>query len=203
MKLLLISLPILVVFCFGCSKKAANKPVPEIASPLPGSTAPSLTKDNNSKLSDDDLESAVTGLVLGKIGTDYSNLRQKFDSWSPGLQMVYATTDLEGEVYNGGFHQYFYNSEGEFMHDALQAYKLIGATEHAKLVAKAIILADKEKLLRAEVRQKGDLKFFADSYKQTKLGDLDDVFYGLDKTEDPRALRAKYIRAHPEEFLSW
>jgi hypothetical protein len=52
---------------------------------------------------------------------------------------------LEGEVYNGGFHQYFGNSSGGYYADALRGLQEMGATE-----CRRILLAAKQLLFGAQ-----------------------------------------------------
>lgn len=44
---------------------------------------------------------------------------------------------LEGEVNNGGFHQYFYNSAGDMTPEAIRALEIVGAFKMADIVKKA------------------------------------------------------------------
>ena len=44
---------------------------------------------------------------------------------------------LEGEVNNGGFHQYFYNSAGDRTAETIQALEIIGAVVMADIVKRA------------------------------------------------------------------
>ena len=44
---------------------------------------------------------------------------------------------LEGEVNNGGFHQYFYNSAGDRTAETIQALEIIGALAMADIVKRA------------------------------------------------------------------
>lgn len=44
---------------------------------------------------------------------------------------------LEGEVSNGGFHQYFYNSAGDRTAETIQALELVGAFAVADIVRRA------------------------------------------------------------------
>ena len=44
---------------------------------------------------------------------------------------------LEGEVNNGGFHQYFYNSAGDRTAETIQALEIIGAFAMADIVERA------------------------------------------------------------------
>jgi YD repeat-containing protein len=44
---------------------------------------------------------------------------------------------LEGEVNNGGFHQYFYNSAGDRTAETIQALEIVGAFAMADIVNRA------------------------------------------------------------------
>jgi YD repeat-containing protein len=44
---------------------------------------------------------------------------------------------LEGEVNNGGFHQYFYNSAGDRTEETIQALEIVGACAMADIVKRA------------------------------------------------------------------
>jgi YD repeat-containing protein len=54
------------------------------------------------------------------------------------MDEVVALIDaLEGEVNNGGFHQYFYNSAGDRTAETIQALEIIGALAVADIVKRA------------------------------------------------------------------
>jgi hypothetical protein len=58
-----------------------------------------------------------------------------------GSQRIFsAIWGLEAEVNNGGFRQYFYNSDGEAAPDAPAALRAIGAQHAAAIVAEALSL---------------------------------------------------------------
>lgn len=57
---------------------------------------------------------------------------------SPGHQMIYAIMQLEGEVNNGGFHQYFWNTRGQFAFMALESYRRLRHEPNLRLMLKAI-----------------------------------------------------------------
>jgi len=52
-------------------------------------------------------------------------------------QVVGLIEVLEGEVNNGGFHQYFYNSAGDRTEETIQALELVGAFAAADIVRRA------------------------------------------------------------------
>ena len=59
-------------------------------------------------------------------------------------RVFYVVQDLQNEVNNGGFAQYFYNDSGDFANEAVSAFESIGAYELANVCKKAIgIYGDK------------------------------------------------------------
>lgn len=115
-----------------------------------------------------------------------------------GMQCVYATMLLEGEVGNGGFNQYFFSVASDYALEALVGYRRFGAVEHAALVREAIAVYHRERWFHFRIKLRRSLEAFFDSYQYTRLSELDGVFYVLD--EDTTALRGKYIREHLEAF---
>lgn len=67
-----------------------------------------------------------------------------FADLSPENRHYFAACLLEGEVYNGGFDQYFHNSAADYYAVALQALQEIGAPE-----CRRILLAAKEMVFGA------------------------------------------------------
>lgn len=61
-----------------------------------------------------------------------------FDSLSASERTFRLIWELEGEVNNGGFHQYFGNSSGDMSLHAVAALKEIGATQTAGIVQRAL-----------------------------------------------------------------
>jgi Domain of unknown function (DUF4375) len=83
--------------------------------------------------------------------------------------------ELEGEVNNGGFHQYFYNSAGDNTAEAIQALEEIGASRMACIVRGAAArfpdgMPPKERF----ARQDALLDLFP---KGEGFEDLDDEFF--------------------------
>ncbi len=80
-----------------------------------------------------------------------------------------------------------------------KGFKEIGAIKNAKLMERAVAIAIEEIPVMNNFREQGTLEAFSDSYKHTKLNDLDDEFYKCE--EDLIELRVKYIRDNPELFI--
>lgn len=57
---------------------------------------------------------------------------------SPGHQMIHAITQLEAEVNNGGFHQYFWNTRGQFAFLVVEGYRRLRHEQNLRLALKAM-----------------------------------------------------------------
>ncbi|RFZ81639.1 DUF4375 domain-containing protein [Mucilaginibacter terrenus] len=57
-------------------------------------------------------------------------------------QAIYFIVNLDNQVFNGGFHQYFTNRYGAFAQEAINALIMIGATDTAKIVKRAYQLVN-------------------------------------------------------------
>ncbi|HZH64889.1 MAG TPA: DUF4375 domain-containing protein [Flavisolibacter sp.] len=53
-------------------------------------------------------------------------------------RLFYLNQNLEWEINNGGFNQYFINASGDFAHQTIQSLTAIGARTTADIVQKAI-----------------------------------------------------------------
>jgi hypothetical protein len=114
--------------------------------------------------------------------------------------MVFYTFVLEGEVDNGGYNQYFFNSSGKYALLTLEAFRLIGANENYENLKRAIAIHTREQKnakLQAVYTERTLPAFFA-TYKHTKLSACDKEFYALEGKL--RQLRIKFIRQHLEMF---
>ena len=96
--------------------------------------------------------------------------------------------ELEAEVNNGGFHQYFYNSAGDHTAETIQALEAIGALHMTDIVRRAAAMfpggmPPKDCFTRQDIL----LKLFSDA---TGFQDLDDEFYAY--PDDLAALLKKF-----------
>ncbi len=107
---------------------------------------------------------------------------------------------MEAEVNNGGFNQYFWNPSGEFALEAVEGLNAIDAKKSADLLKNAINIAIKEFPEMKKFRKKGTLEAFSESYKQTDLNVLDNVFFKYE--ENLSKLRIKYIRNNSQLFIT-
>lgn len=162
---------------------------------------PVLTREILESLTDSEIDSAIVDYVRLRIDQDYSNHLKIVSSLSPGIRAVYSTWWVQCEVANGGFHQYFYNQGVDWAFTALEGYKLLGANDHAELVARAIdiYLKEEPEQLKLRPRDLSDmLERYVEARSDSTLPELDNFFYDL-KSD---GLAIPYIRAHIDEFVT-
>jgi len=100
---------------------------------------------------------------------------------------------LEGEVNNGGFDQYFYNSAGDKTAETIQALEIIGALKMADIVRRAAkkfpgAMPSNNRFERQHVLLASDPKAIA-------FRDLDEEFY--DYPDNLAELLKKYKSSSP------
>ena len=147
---------------------------------------------------DAEVEQAIIDYVIAKLEASDGPDKELIEGLPGGARAFYLTWIVEGQVNNGGFNQYYFNTEGQFASEAVAAFEYFGASEHAALMREANAVRAEEAAEMAKFKKKGTLEAFSDSYEETKLGPLDDRFYKL--KENLSQLRIARIRQAPEEF---
>ncbi|HEY6096153.1 MAG TPA: DUF4375 domain-containing protein [Gallionellaceae bacterium] len=150
------------------------------------------------KIPDAELEQAILDYASKKLEGHDDGEEAIVANLPPGIRALYLTWTVEAEVNNGGFNQYYFNTDGKFASDAVQAFEYFGAHQHAALMREANAVRANEAKLMDAYKKKRTLEAFSESYEYSKLGPLDDQFYKLD--ENLSQLRIEKIRRAPEQF---
>lgn len=66
-----------------------------------------------------------------------SEYGEKIEKLNSSQQMFLFVENLEREINNGGFNQFYFNSSGDFSQETINALLVIGAKKTAKIVNKA------------------------------------------------------------------
>jgi hypothetical protein len=100
-----------------------------------------------------------------------------------------ALGGLRTEVNNGGFHQYFFNSAGDLVTDALDAAEAAGANELASLIRRGLSLLNVPEPADRMARHTalGDIE-------PEEFADLDDDYYALEASLDLDAVMRAVMR---------
>ena len=130
--------------------------------------------------------------IWGKI-KDFNS----FDHLSEPEKAYMYIDNLEREVFNGGFDQFFFNTSGEYAHEALQAYVDIGAERQAEIVYKAINSFPELPIPKALETRRSCMENVPQHIEKT-WNELDTEFY---KDDDIFfSLLIQYITLHKEKF---
>jgi len=107
----------------------------------------------NEEITDKHYKEAVTGLnetILNDIDLWYSYVI----NLPPHLQIVYTIVVFHQQVFNGGLHQYFFNSYGQFAYLTVEHLKLIKAFKTSNILERAISQVNIIELSKNEFRAK-------------------------------------------------
>ncbi len=85
--------------------------------------------------SDDSTESIIE---LDNFIGELCNYGDDFSTLTSQQKLFYLNQNLEREINNGGFNQYFINSSGNNAHETVLSLKAIGADKTADILQKAI-----------------------------------------------------------------
>lgn len=119
---------------------------------------------------------------------------------TPEERVYFSVCLLEGEVYNGGFDQYFSNSSGRYYKDAIFGLSEIGAYNSLEIAQKASSvffgksLPPEDRTERWDIMKKARRWYFLPAKREALINELDKAFY-----EDPDNLLdllTAYAEAH-------
>lgn len=121
-----------------------------------------------------------------------------WDRLTPSQQQFVSMSVVEGQVFNGGFHQVYFNDCHAFLPAALAGYRAIGAKPQAEIVERVMAMVRDDPWSgppdiwpdpNAEERPPGS----------KDIGVFDQQWYALDLRE-LRRLKLDYLNAHPDDF---
>ena len=111
--------------------------------------------------------------IVTNVDTD------RFTEFEPDARDIYVVGLLEGEVNNGGFSQYFWNTEGQHAQVTVDVLKRVGAKETASLLRRAMKLYGTPP--SDDLDEWYDRLERVDSEHEDVLAELDEHFYeGVD-----------------------
>ncbi len=125
---------------------------------------------------------------------DYGSCVEKL---SEAEMVFYLTVELEGEVINGGFGQFFDNSSGNFANETEAALRRIGAEKTADIYKKAL------DALGGELPRDRKERWKALEERETEavsnlLAECDGEFYK--ENDDLNALLYEFVMKNKEQF---
>jgi len=140
--------------------------------------------------------------IIEAVGTIIWNKKEETDGFtdlSEGEKTFVFIDIFEGAMNEGGFQFFFENETGDYAREIVEAYKKIGATKTANIIAKAIGLFginnfSNDLETRELVMEKLEDSVFSG------WEDLDEIFFSEEQEEDVVALIVGYIKNNKSEF---
>ena len=116
---------------------------------------------------------------------------QGYDGLPEHDKLIYSIWWLEGDVNNGGFDQYFFNSYGNYVADAIRGLEVIGAKRAASIVVRATMLFPRPGPSPDRHVRQNQLDAM-DEAVRAQFARLDEAF--LEYPDDIERLMASYLR---------
>lgn len=107
-------------------------------------------------------------------------------------QVFVCVYDLERDVNNGGFEQYFFNSAGGYANDAIRALERIGASSAARITREAVAVAFPSGVVPSDQDARWEALDDDDESTEEALSALDHEFY--DYPDDLTHLLFLYVQ---------
>jgi hypothetical protein len=190
-------LAVCLVGCSGDESTSSTKPRSRAATTSSGTADAKLLLPRPQARGQPALE-AIFDRLFAYAGDTLEGEYEMFAAATRGQRAVYALWIVDGEVNNGGFEQFFFNSSGSVMDEAIDGAELIGASANARILEEAAeVFSDGDVPEDREARWR-ILDALPDD-KLGELGELDDRWFSHDR-ELNRKLVA-YVEANPEEFF--
>jgi Domain of unknown function (DUF4375) len=123
--------------------------------------------------------------------------RIDYGALSPPERVFRVVWELEAEVNNGGFRQYFLNTSGSLVPDTADALRAIGAATMSEIVEQAVEAVGHDISWSNDGARKAVLSALAPG-TVAKLGEFDQAFFTY--PDNLTALLYKYVSDHREEI---
>jgi hypothetical protein len=127
-------------------------------------------------------------------GEDWSYVLRLPQPW----RALLTTFKLDLQVRNGGFHQFFWNSEGIANEATDEDLALFGATGFQKIFKQAVACAAQFKVVETKCRSENTWEDFTTGYKTIPWETHDAAYYEACPTLFQHI--AGYVRANPTAF---
>jgi len=116
--------------------------------------------------------------VWTSLASRVHDTEEGFSRLTSDEKLYYATNSMSGDVYNGGFHQYFFNHASSYYSYAIEGLRRTGAAHALELLqrAKALLFPDVDVPTDVSVRREA-LAHLGDASVSDELDRLDRFYY--------------------------
>jgi hypothetical protein len=152
----------------------------------------------------ENLDGLLTAENVNKSIITLDNFICELCAWGDNMENLtdsqrtfYYNQNLEREVNNGGFNQYFINSSGDFAHETIHSLKTIGANHTADILQSAIDQFP-DKKVPSDRDERIELVGQIEGIANEKWEDLDQKFF--EYKDNLNSLNIEYVKKYRTEF---
>ncbi|HEY7089451.1 MAG TPA: DUF4375 domain-containing protein, partial [Tepidisphaeraceae bacterium] len=127
---------------------------------------------------------------------EQGQVHDRFENLTHPQQVYWVCFEVDAQVCNGGFEQFFFNPSGRYSRMAPQALVEVGATKCASLMLKALEFLGPD---RVEAAEKVYLNI-TEPEVRSRLSELDSQYYDKMHAEPVLELLKYYAARHAEHF---
>lgn len=159
-----------------------------------------IDEETLASIPDSELEIAIFDIVWALPVTSIDDSLKVLGDLGVGYQTIYTTIQLETEVGNGGFQQYFHNTTRHYFKLARDGYQRLGLSTLLEIadIAHARFEAERAAHPFDSASPDNDLEEFMSRYEQSTVDGDTDPFYAEKKAA--KAVRTQFIRSHSDLF---
>ena len=122
---------------------------------------------------------------------------ESLDTLTEQQKNFFFNQNLEREVNNGGFKQYFSNSSGDFAHETIDSLRIIGAEKTAAILQKAIDQFPGKTVLKDRIARQAVLERIEETADEV-WEELDQIFFTYE--DNLNELNIEYVRLNKDKF---
>ena len=136
-------------------------------------------------------------IELDNYISDLCGYGDKMDLLTDPQKNFFYNQNLEREINNGGFNQFYFNSTGDFAHETIKSLKSIGAIKTAEIVEKANDQFPDKKVPKDRTTRQGIIAQIEDK-ANVIWEELDQKFFAYE--DDLNSLNMDYIKKNKSGF---
>lgn len=152
----------------------------------------------------DNLEILLTSDNLNDSVIELDNFICELCEWGDNIDVLtdaqknfYYNQNLEREINNGGFNQYFINSSGAFAHETIKSLRTIGANHTANILQAAIDEFPNKKV-PTDRSERTNIVAQIEEAASDKWESLDQKFF--EYKDNLNLLNIEYVKKYRTEF---
>lgn len=143
--------------------------------------------------------------IFYKICDAIDSTKGELETLPEIYQIIYSINAVEGEIYNGGFFQYYSNSTAEVCNKiAIKSFRTIGAIDMANLLQEVFNkILEQSAIFRAEYEIIGIQDAFnkaTNEINDIEISEYDDKFYKIVEKDSYKKLIFDYIKNNINSF---